>query len=454
MSEANIIIEHESDGGQSISLAENVGKMNIRVDRDADVERRTPVRRPPPPPQQPRKRAPPPQMMPPPPPARPYVPGADAFKDFANPTKKRHEEFAREEESVGDIDESIGEASSFDRDDMRGGGGGGQFEGDDDGDDFEDEVRPSLGFKSIEEEKHDIILKLHRLKQRGFPVTRNFTLTSDIYEMRTELSKIKYTIELDASVKFSRKMLMGAVSTIEFVNKKWNPFDLALEGWSENMMETIDDYDLIFEKLHDKYKDKVAMPPEMELLLAVSGSAFMYHLSHSMLRSLGPEIAAKIKKNPEIVKSAMREAVAEDQQKRAEHERNQRQMKGPQVPLPTQPQPQPQTPPPTPTFEPPIQPTPPPPPTMIDPPRPRPRPRAPTPSSSDGEDSFDSRLSDVPSEDLKSVASSLDGATEVKTVTVAPRAARGRGAGRGGGRGGRGAAATDAAAKEIRVLNI
>ena len=426
MSEANIIIEHESDGGHSISLAENAGKMNIRVDRETDVESvagraagppRRAVRRAPPPQQQQKHH----QQQRPPVVARPYVPGADAFKDFANPTKKRNEEFARDrDESIGGEEESIGEdggASSF--------GDAVRFE-DDDGSDaeaFEDEIRPSLGFKSIEEEKHDIILKLHRLKQRGFPVTRNFTLTSDIYEMRTELSKIKYNIELDASVKFSRKMLMGAVSTIEFVNKKWNPFDLALEGWSENMMETIDDYDLIFEKLHDKYKDKVSMPPEMELLLAVSGSAFMYHLSHSMLRSLGPEIAAKIKKNPEIVKSAMREAVAEDQQKRAEHERNQRQMKGPQVQVQVPTPPPPQT---MPTFEPPPHMTPQMPTEFVDPPRPRPR--APTPASSIDE-SYDSRLSDVPSEDLKSVASSsLDmrrTPPEVKTVTVAPKAGGG-----------------------------
>ena len=52
-----------------------------------------------------------------------------------------------------------------------------------------------------------------------------------------------YSIEVDQSIKFQRRMLVACVSGIEFLNKKFDPFDLELDGWSENVMENQEDYD-------------------------------------------------------------------------------------------------------------------------------------------------------------------------------------------------------------------
>ena len=487
----NIIVEKDTDSvSMSVREAPKPPKMKITMDQESigSIEAQKPLRRPPPPSRPIRRPVPKHAPAPPPPPptrARPYIPDVEGFREFTNPNKRMRDPpppaannnnnfYAAEDmasEMPFDGEESM---ASFDD---NGNNDDGMY------DQEEDVIRPSLGFSSIEEEKQDIILKLHRLKQKGFPVTRNFTQTSDIYEMRTELGKIKYSIELDSSIKFSRKMLMGCVSTIEFMNKKWDPFDLALNGWSENVMESIDDYDPVFEKLYDKYKGKVSMPPELELVVAVSGSAFMFHLSHSMLRSLGPKIAEKIKKNPEILKSAMREAAAEHKEDQAaaadnKKEAQQRPMRGPTFePVMTNPMRQPMVnsmPPPIPTRD------------IVNAGKtetPRRRPRAPTPSSpsaassvssasssaaSSGpppSDEESSRISDVPSEDLQSVASSISIRGEaIRTVEITTAAAgRGRGGGRGGrgrGRGRAGAAAAPPpppAAKgqeEMRVLNL
>lgn len=150
------------------------------------------------------------------------------------------------------------------------------------------EEQPSPGFATIEEEKQDLIFKFHRLEEKGFKLTKRYNIGSDIIEMRTEYNKIKRDIELKGSLKFSRRMLMACVSGMEFLNKTYDPFALELNGWSENVMENLNDgdYDNVFERLHDKYSGRVNAPPEMELMLSLAGSALMFHITSSMFKNM------------------------------------------------------------------------------------------------------------------------------------------------------------------------
>ena len=100
-------------------------------------------------------------------------------------------------------------------------------------------------------------------------------------------------------------MLMACVTGIEFLNKRYDPFDIKLDGWSESVMENVEDYDNTFERLHDKYKSKVQMAPEIELLLSLAGSAFMFHLTNSMFNSL-PNFKDIAKQNPDIINNLMK----------------------------------------------------------------------------------------------------------------------------------------------------
>lgn len=154
-------------------------------------------------------------------------------------------------------------------------------------DDFE-ELKPSPGFGTLEEEKQDLLYKLHRLEERGYKLTKKFNVNSDIVEMRAEIHKVKKDAELKGSLKFSRRMLMACVSGIEFLNKTYDPFKLELNGWSENVMENLNDgdYDNVFERLHEKYSGKVNAPPEIELMLGLTGSALMFHITSSMFKNM------------------------------------------------------------------------------------------------------------------------------------------------------------------------
>jgi hypothetical protein len=95
------------------------------------------------------------------------------------------------------------------------------------------------------------------------------------------------------------------VTGIEFMNKRYDPFEVKLEGWSESLMENMDDYDNVFERLHDKYSSKSEMAPELELLLSLAGSAFMFHLTNSMLTNV-PNLKDIAKSNPDIIQNLMK----------------------------------------------------------------------------------------------------------------------------------------------------
>jgi hypothetical protein len=160
-------------------------------------------------------------------------------------------------------------------------------------------AQPSEGYKTIEDEKADLLNKITRLVQKGFKSNAKLTIYSDIDEIRTEYKRITYGIEVERSIKFQRRMLIAAVTGLEFLNEKFDPFDIELNGWSQNTMENIDDYDGVFEELYNKYKTKVAMAPEIKLLFMVGGSAMMFHLSNSMVKSVLP----KMQQNPAFMQS-------------------------------------------------------------------------------------------------------------------------------------------------------
>lgn len=167
------------------------------------------------------------------------------------------------------------------------------------------QTEPSPGYRTIEDEKADLLNKLERLKKKGIALSKKFSIYSDIEELRTEYKRITYSIEADQSIRFQRRMLMACVTGLEFLNKRYDPFDVHLDGWSESMMENIDDYDSVFEELYVKYKDKVAVAPEIRLIMMVGGSAMMFHLSSSMFKAAIPNVGQILKKNPDLVKNMM-----------------------------------------------------------------------------------------------------------------------------------------------------
>ena len=169
----------------------------------------------------------------------------------------------------------------------------------------EEEEQPSPGYKTVDEEKADLVNKLGRLEKKGFAVNKRLNAYSPVDELRTEVKRITYSIEVDKSVKFSRRMLIACVTGLEFLNKRYNPFEIQLEGWSENIMESVDDYDEVFEELYVKYRTKMHMAPEVKLIMMLGGSAMMFHLTNSMFKSVMPNVNDVMKQNPDLMQNMM-----------------------------------------------------------------------------------------------------------------------------------------------------
>lgn len=205
---------------------------------------------------------------------------------------------------------------------------------------------PSKGYASVDEEKADLLNKLTRLEKKGLKVNKKLNAYSSISDIRTEYKRITYSIEVDSSIKFSRKMLVACVSGLEFLNKRYNPVDVYLDGWSESVVENLDDYDVVFEDLYNKYKTKMEVAPEVKLIMMIGGSAMMYHLTNSMFKAAIPNMNDVLKQNPDLVKNMVdavkntnqggapsMPSVSQQQQEPSFDSSGRREMKGPGIDL-------------------------------------------------------------------------------------------------------------------------
>ena len=222
---------------------------------------------------------------------RPPPQHQEAMDAFVNPNKQSipniHHPTQTEEIDYGEEDE----------DDM-------DF-GDEDDERPSEREKPSQGYTSIDEEKSDLLNKLARLEKKGFAVNKRLNAYSNVEELRSEVKRITYSIDVEQSIRFSRRMLVACVTGLEFLNKRYNPFEIQLDGWSESVMENVDDYDGVFEELYVKYRSKVSVAPEVKLIMMLGGSAMMFHLTNSMFKTAIPNMNDVIKSNPELVKNMM-----------------------------------------------------------------------------------------------------------------------------------------------------
>lgn len=147
--------------------------------------------------------------------------------------------------------------------------------------------------------KKDMLYEFSRLEKKGVILPRKFTMESSLEEMKMEYDRLKRDRATDASIKFQRRMLMAFVSGVEFMNDKFDPFDVHLTGWSDSVNDDLEDYDEIFEELHEKYRGKSQVAPEVRLLLALGGSGFMFHVQNSMKSNI-PGLDQVLKNNPEL----------------------------------------------------------------------------------------------------------------------------------------------------------
>lgn len=151
--------------------------------------------------------------------------------------------------------------------------------------------------------KRKELTKLERLNKKGYKPCKKFGMSDSYDDIVAERERLDDEKGCDESIKWQRKMLMGASTGIEYLNKVYDPFDLQLEGWSESVYENINDYDEVFEELYHKYKKKVKVAPEIKLIGMFAGSAMMFHFSKTLFSKASDQVPGfddVMRENPDI----------------------------------------------------------------------------------------------------------------------------------------------------------
>jgi len=168
---------------------------------------------------------------------------------------------------------------------------------------------PKLSREEMLREKFKYLRKLEALEKKGVELTKKYTMDSNLTEMQGEYEMIMEEKAKQNSVKFQGNMMMAIINGIEFLNSRFDPFDIKLDGWGEQINENITDYDEIFGELYDKWKSKASVSPELKLLFQLGGSAMMVHMTNTLFKSAMPGMDDILKQNPDLMRQFQQAAV-------------------------------------------------------------------------------------------------------------------------------------------------
>lgn len=164
-----------------------------------------------------------------------------------------------------------------------------------------DEKPKPLTQQEIRMKKIELLRKLCEIKAKGYQLSREYDFNSSLEEMEYEYELLRSFADKRNGVKVFKNGLLQAVSVIEFLNDKYDPFDFQLSGWGEHMSVEVDSWEDVLEEIYEKYKGSgKKMAPEVKLLylLIASGSAF--HFTKSQSNKL-PGLDSMLASNPALL---------------------------------------------------------------------------------------------------------------------------------------------------------
>jgi hypothetical protein len=168
---------------------------------------------------------------------------------------------------------------------------------------------PQMTKEEMLREKFKVLRKLESLEKKGVDLTKKYSMESNLLEMQGEYEMIMEEKAAKNSVKFQANMMMAVINGIEFLNSRFDPFDIKLDGWGDQINENISDYDEVFGELYDKYKSKASMSPELKLLFQLGGSAMMVHMTNTMFKTAMPGMDDIFRQNPDLMRHFQSAAV-------------------------------------------------------------------------------------------------------------------------------------------------
>jgi hypothetical protein len=161
---------------------------------------------------------------------------------------------------------------------------------------------PKMNDREKRRKKRAMIKKLEEWYDKGhIKHSSHFNMDSVYEEVEDEYETALEDKRKKDSVKLQGWWFMTAVNSIEYANSAFNPFDINLDGWGEQVSEDIESYEEIFSELHDKYKGG-KLSPEISLLLRLGFSAAVVNITNKALSTATPGFNDIIKQSPELMK--------------------------------------------------------------------------------------------------------------------------------------------------------
>jgi hypothetical protein len=162
-------------------------------------------------------------------------------------------------------------------------------------------TRP-LSDREKRRKKRAMLQKLQEWYEKGqIKNSSHFTMDSNYEEIEDEYETALEDKRKKDSIKLQQWWFMTFVNSLEYANSAFNPFDINLDGWGEQVSEDIDSYDEIFSELHDKYKGG-KLSPEISLLLRLGFSAAVVNFTNKALSTATPAFNDVIKQSPELMR--------------------------------------------------------------------------------------------------------------------------------------------------------
>lgn len=138
--------------------------------------------------------------------------------------------------------------------------------------------QPKPPHKTIEDEKESIIIELMHLQSEfGKPIPE-FTMASDICNMRLQLRKVKEEMEASEGIDFYQSLSLMQSGITESLNNRFNPLDLDLSGLSEHHAASIHTFRKVFRNMYRRYGTPTKHP-FMEYLVLYFGMVYAFVLA-------------------------------------------------------------------------------------------------------------------------------------------------------------------------------
>ena len=177
-----------------------------------------------------------------------------------------------------------------------------------------DQAPRPLTQQEIRMKKIELLRKLCEIKAKGYQLSKEYDFNSSLEEMEYEYELLRSFADKRNGVKIFKGGLLQAVSVIEFLNDKYDPFDFQLSGWGEHMSVEVDSWEDVLEEIYEKYKGTGRkMAPEIKLLYLMIASGSAFHFSRSQANKL-PGLDSMLAANPALLSKIINPGKGESSQ--------------------------------------------------------------------------------------------------------------------------------------------